>query len=385
MPLSTRSCDICGSNKIEPLWQYGHRTRTRSHTYNWESCIVVCSVCGFCFASPAPSHDDLEKFYADSFTSYAKQEVAYSVTNRSDLLAKHCTGGTYVEIGSSNNNKELVVELNKKYSEIILVEPNDSALSKYCDIASVPSNIADTIAAYSVLEHVANLNEFLSHCKRILRPGGKILLEVPNIGYYPIFPLALFLGEHITHFSPQTLTILMEQNGFSLIDVSFKNAGNPLCFVGVFTHEDGKKSQAIGRGKDEVLYSKACVEGGVGAIQDYLDNMKKCRAALEKAAQANENSVVWAANRNSLLLLNKWSLPSGAVVVDSDERKKNLFADVSVTIPDDTFDHIISAKCFVICTSRHADNIKIWLGKYIDDLPNREIHILDFGGQHVAS
>ncbi len=42
----------------------------------------------------------------------------------------------------------------------------------------------DAVSAISVLEHIFDVYEFVRECKRILRPSGVLLVEVPNIAYF---------------------------------------------------------------------------------------------------------------------------------------------------------------------------------------------------------
>jgi SAM-dependent methyltransferase len=379
MQLIDRSCAICGSDEQELLWHYLYVRKTRTQTYHWESNIQVCT-CGFCFVSPAPSQDELEKYYADSYTSYSLQPAGFSIEKRVSLLLEHSNSGTYVEIGS-NNNRAFVQELKKHFSTLIFVEPNRSAPAQYHEISSVPSDTADFITAYGVLEHVVDLEAFLFHCKRVLRKGGKIIFEVPNTGFYPIYPIALFLHEHINHFTPQTLTNLLQKKGFLLKDISLTKAGYPNCFSGVFSHSD-LEEEGLGHNQECERHSvKACIEGGVEIINSYLDNITKCREVLSQSAQAGGYSVVWGANNNSIELFNQWSLPSGLIVVDSNDQKKDFFTDIPVMLPDDVKPHIKRATSFILCTSRHSSEIIKWLKTTVPDFQSQEIHILDFEGQ----
>jgi len=80
---------------------------------------------------------------------------------------------------------------------------------------------ADVVTLMNVLEHVAAPFELLCQLKRILKPGGLLLIDVPNnavvslrgrwLGRWP----ELDLGEHINHFVPSTLDKLLMRAGFT--------------------------------------------------------------------------------------------------------------------------------------------------------------------------
>jgi 2-polyprenyl-3-methyl-5-hydroxy-6-metoxy-1,4-benzoquinol methylase len=80
---------------------------------------------------------------------------------------------------------------------------------------------ADVITLMNVLEHVNEPFELLCQLKRILKPGGLLVIDVPNnsvvsmrgqlLGRWP----ELDLGEHINHFVPATLDGLLQRAGFT--------------------------------------------------------------------------------------------------------------------------------------------------------------------------
>lgn len=79
---------------------------------------------------------------------------------------------------------------------------------------------ADVITLMNVLEHVNNPFRLLGQLKRVLKPGGLLVVDVPNntiasirgtlFHWWPV----LDLGEHINHFVPSTLDRLAIRAGF---------------------------------------------------------------------------------------------------------------------------------------------------------------------------
>ncbi len=89
------------------------------------------------------------------------------------------------------------------------------------EAASEWAGWADVITLMNVLEHVNEPFELLSQLKRMLKPGGLLVIDVPNnsvvsmrgqlLGRWP----ELDLGEHINHFVPATLDGLLRRAGFT--------------------------------------------------------------------------------------------------------------------------------------------------------------------------
>jgi SAM-dependent methyltransferase len=80
---------------------------------------------------------------------------------------------------------------------------------------------ADVVTLMNVLEHVNDPFALLGQLKRILKPSGLLLIDVPNNTMVSLrgrlrhrWP-ELDLGEHINHFVPATLDRLLIRAGFA--------------------------------------------------------------------------------------------------------------------------------------------------------------------------
>jgi len=88
----------------------------------------------------------------------------------------------------------------------------------------------DMVWASEVIEHVADTARWLSEVRRVLRPGGRLLVTTPAHGR---MRLALGgierfsepLGDHLHLYSRQSLTDVLNEFGFE--DVQVRAAGGP--------------------------------------------------------------------------------------------------------------------------------------------------------------
>jgi 2-polyprenyl-6-hydroxyphenyl methylase/3-demethylubiquinone-9 3-methyltransferase len=87
----------------------------------------------------------------------------------------------------------------------------------------------DVVWAGEVIEHVADTAAWLSELRRVMRPGGRLLLSTPAHGRLAMLRLALSRrafaahfdprGEHLRFYARETLTELLEDFRFQEVEV----------------------------------------------------------------------------------------------------------------------------------------------------------------------
>jgi 2-polyprenyl-3-methyl-5-hydroxy-6-metoxy-1,4-benzoquinol methylase len=94
--------------------------------------------------------------------------------------------------------------------------------------ANLPPSHFDLITLFHVLEHLRDPRHELETLKRLLRPGGLLVVEVPNISswYARTFGDAWFhfdVPRHLFHFNATTLTSIVKKCGFKVISLATHN------------------------------------------------------------------------------------------------------------------------------------------------------------------
>lgn len=91
---------------------------------------------------------------------------------------------------------------------------------------SLPDESFDAVTLWHVLEHVTTPGTMLEAIRKVLRPGGVLLVSVPNFGS----PEARATGagwfhldvpRHLVHFSPDTLDATLRASGFEPLAATF--------------------------------------------------------------------------------------------------------------------------------------------------------------------
>jgi 2-polyprenyl-3-methyl-5-hydroxy-6-metoxy-1,4-benzoquinol methylase len=86
------------------------------------------------------------------------------------------------------------------------------------------SQLFDVISIFHVLEHLKNPEEYITKINSLLKPGGKIYIEVPNFNSWTKkitrrFWLGLDFQHHIFFFSPDSLKALLQKNNFIILKI----------------------------------------------------------------------------------------------------------------------------------------------------------------------
>ena len=95
------------------------------------------------------------------------------------------------------------------------------------NLAALPisSRAVDIVATLQVIEHVWNHREFVEECRRVLRPGGLLLVTTPNRLTFSPGLAAPVNPFHTKEFTAAELTALLVKHGFEIIDVHGLHAG----------------------------------------------------------------------------------------------------------------------------------------------------------------
>jgi SAM-dependent methyltransferase len=130
--------------------------------------------------------------------------------------------------------------------DVVGVEPSESASEKarasgltvhtgVLDFVSLPEASFDSAAAWMVIEHVLYPLTTLRQIHRLLKPGGTLLISIPNTGCWEprVFRSAWYVWElprHLQFYTPRSIRNVLESAGFNNVRVSHQR--NVLNIIG---------------------------------------------------------------------------------------------------------------------------------------------------------
>jgi ubiquinone/menaquinone biosynthesis C-methylase UbiE len=151
--------------------------------------------------------------------------------------------GTVVEVGSGPhgvvrylfNNAHFKLGMDPllhKFDEAPSPESRTSYAAAVGEMIPVRDSAADLVVCINVLDHVMDAHEILREIRRVLKPGGKLILEVhtfPGI----LAPLMFFDGPHTHHWTRAGISRMVHETGYRILATRERRLPAKLSFSSV--------------------------------------------------------------------------------------------------------------------------------------------------------
>lgn len=173
--------------------------------------------------------------------------IRYFRQKRLEKIRRYATQGTLLDIGCGGG--QFLVFLRENGWQVAGIEVNEEMATygreslnlniKTGDLqeAGFSENTFDVITLFHVLEHIQDPIVTLRECYRILKPGGLLVIAVPNFNSWQSrwtrkHWFHLDVPHHLHHFSAKTLQNFLEENSFRVGEVEhFSLEQNPFGFL----------------------------------------------------------------------------------------------------------------------------------------------------------
>lgn len=142
--------------------------------------------------------------------------------SKGNILDIGCGDGVFLSNLSGNAEWNLYgVEISKAGFEKAKARRRLKVFNNPLSECGFSRGFFDVIVMRHVLEHISSPQSMLAEIKMILKPGGVLVLRVPNFASIEASLggrdwLHMDLPRHLFHYTPETITMLLEKNGFEV-------------------------------------------------------------------------------------------------------------------------------------------------------------------------
>ncbi len=240
-----QACPACGCSKARTLF----RGTDRLYGTTSKSFLVIeCADCHLLRLYPYPTPAELPHYYPDNYWYAAPGEAA---TDRADrwaeayrqlVLRDHtsfvrraladceagpvldagCGGGLFLRMLNPENRRVMGLDFSADAASIAWRVNRVPAVCATLTKAPFADGTFGAITMFHVLEHLFNPASYLEAAYRLLKPGGRLVVQVPNAACWQF----LLFGEnwsgvdvprHLVNFKASDLEKLLHSCGFEVV------------------------------------------------------------------------------------------------------------------------------------------------------------------------
>lgn len=239
----TDSCPACGSLLPE---EFGATGVDRALGVPGEFSVRICEKCGTGKSYPLVDEADLAQLYEGDYPQHTDWEpnaisrlifnpahkiYVHRLMNLMPLVATKGKTGRFLDVGCGNG--WVSEQLNQRGWKAEGIEPTSSGCEltrargvevhqgTINTLTDLPNDSYDAVLFFHALEHVADPEQDLRRAFELLKPGGQLLIGIPNFGCWQREAfgsdwLMLELPRHRTHFTEEGLCALVERIGLNV-------------------------------------------------------------------------------------------------------------------------------------------------------------------------
>lgn len=216
-----------------------YRTTTKSFL------VVQCTRCGLMRLFPWPGMDELQSYYPDNYWFDPATDAAgrAAETYRRFVLADHvrfvwraftasgtagpildvgCGGGLFLRMLAERGAKVAGLDFAPAAARVAWRTNHVPAVCGSLGRSPIAPESCSVVTMFHVLEHLYDPAAYLDEARRILKPGGRLVVQVPNADSWQFLLLGEYwngvdIPRHLLHFRAADLQTLIENCGFEVV------------------------------------------------------------------------------------------------------------------------------------------------------------------------
>ncbi|MDX2305095.1 MAG: class I SAM-dependent methyltransferase [Microscillaceae bacterium] len=241
-----QECPVCLHRDFVPFLSCRDFTVTQE-----EFNLVNCTHCGFTFTNPRPDEGSIAKYYqSESYISHSNTRKGL-INQIYHFIRQRALKNKLKLIDNLQKDQKIQDQSSKKLLDygcgtgdflhtcllggwqIEGLEPDPKARAQAAQITQTEirehifepyfnGKQLDIITLWHVLEHVHRLDETLERLRSMVKPGGNLVIAVPNLkgweaGFFKEFWAAYDVPRHLYHFSPVTMKKLLAKHRMKIL------------------------------------------------------------------------------------------------------------------------------------------------------------------------
>ena len=304
--------------------------------------LVFCSECSLVQITETVSPEKLFREYV-YFSSFSETMLRHAENSAAELVTERSLGTESLVVEIASNDGYLLQFYRRAGVPVLGIEPatNIAAVAEQRGIPTIcdffnddlasrlleDGHRADVIHANNVLAHVPDLNGFVRGLRRVLKPDGLVVIEVPYVkDMIDRCEFDTVYHEHLCYFSLTALNALFARNGLTIQKVERLaiHGGTLRIYAGRDTEPHESVTRLLSDEKawgvnDIAFYS------GFGARVEQLRN--ELVTLLRKLKTQDQRIAVYGASAKGSTLLNYCRLGAETLdyVVDRSTVKQGLY------------------------------------------------------------
>ena len=247
------SCPLCGGKKYKVLFKL---IKKRCNPQRPADTFVRCISCGFIYINPRilfpkqgisiklnssekENIDSIAKNRLASFELDEDLERIYEYKKSGNLLEIGCGTGAFLSLASRMGFNVTGVEPRKEYAEYGATKYGLDIIQglvgdpRQC--ISLEDDKYDVVVLNEVIEHVLDINAFISAVKKCMKVGGLLYLTTPDVHSLYAFLFRVNWDQyhvcwHHHFFNKQTLKYSLNLYGFKVVKTWPTYLGQPIIW-----------------------------------------------------------------------------------------------------------------------------------------------------------
>lgn len=250
--METVACNLCGSSEAEPRFEVPDRLFARPHV---RARFVQCRQCGLLYQNPRPTLSEMETHYLPQYELYAPEPDSadlspllrwaynYGMSKRLKYVTRYQPRGRLLDVGCATGTflravraaggwETYGVEMNQTAARIARERHGLEVRAGTVEAAAFPAQAFEAVTLWDVLEHLPDPAASLAEIGRILRPGGVLVVRVPNgaswdARWFGPYWAGLEPPRHTYVFTPTTFGKFLRRAAFEVLEQSSGSAAYP--------------------------------------------------------------------------------------------------------------------------------------------------------------